>query len=464
MKELSATKVVSVLRMYFAGFSYEEIAVKNNVSKGTVFNVVADLKSGLFPEAANLSEDIDLLREAAIDLKNAKLTPVKVVVGISLLSTLASLNIEPSELGKFQSVIKGVAAPGTDTSAFAKATLALHDMQASTGLSVPEVEAKVANLQSEVTKLEPLVKELQTKKKMLDQTQDALNTLTVSKQQAQIHFDQLQKDIEKSHVNQAKIISSTTELEKRAHLADLQLTEARQDIKKLAIMGFTLEGLGDFTQHVKEVAFHHKIKPSDLKDRLFNELKAMDKLMGIESACQKKAAELASAEHLISERTAESSALTTSNNQLHAQRNMLLKDIAAASDKILKAIDTINQSAQVAGEKLCSKLQSGISEALQEVDRMIAGAQNVGQQIGEYETMVSANEWLHQLLALAKNEDIADGGKVRVIGLMLLKPMAHWLNRHGTSSPQPYLLKVAIENAVKEMEQWQPQIINSVAR
>jgi len=53
MKELSATKVVSILRMYFAGFSYEEIAVKNNVSKGTVFNVVADLKSGVFPEAAN---------------------------------------------------------------------------------------------------------------------------------------------------------------------------------------------------------------------------------------------------------------------------------------------------------------------------------------------------------------------------------------------------------------------------
>ncbi len=150
-------------------------------------------------------------------------------------------------------------------------------------------------------------------------------------------------------------------------------------------------------------------------------------------------------------------ALTTSNNQLLAQRNMLLKDIAAASDKILKTIDTINQSAQVAGEKLSSKLQSGIGEALQEVDRMIAGAQKVGQQIGEYEAMVSANEWLNDLLSLAKNEDLPDGNRIRVIGLTLLRPLAHWLGSHDTANPQTYFLKTALENAVKEMEQWQLQ-------
>jgi uncharacterized protein YoxC len=463
MKELSAAKAASVLRMYFAGFSYEEIAVKNNVSKGTVFNVVADLKGGLFPEAANLAEDIDLLREAAIDLKNAKLTPVKVVVGISLLSTLASLNIEPSELSKFQSVIKGVAAPGTDTSAFAKATLALHDMQTNTGLSAPELEAKVTNLQSEVTKLEPLVKDLQAKKKALDQTQGALTKLTVSTQQTQAHFDQLQKDIEKSQGSHAKIISSTVGLEERAHQADLQLTEARQDIKKLATLGFTPEALGEFTQHVKEVAVHHKIKPSDLRDRLFNELKALDELMEIESVCQKKAAELASTELLISERTAEALALTNSNNQLLAQRNMLLKDIAVARNDILKTIDIINQSAQAAGEKLSSELQSGIGEALQEVDRMIASAQKVGQQIGEYEATVSANEWLRDLLSLARNEEVPDGNRIRVIGLTLLRPLTHWLGNHDTANTQNYFLKTAVENAVKEIEQWQPQPMTPAA-
>lgn len=457
MKELSATKASSVLRMYFAGFSYEEIAVKNNVSKGTVFNVVADLKSGLFPEAANLAEDIDLLREAATDLKNAKLTPVKVIVGISLLSTLANLNIDPSELSKFQSVIKAVAAPGTDTSAYTKAMVALHEMQMSTGLTASQIETKIVNLQNEISKLEPVIKDLQTKKKALDQAQDALNVLTVDVQQAKTHLDQLQKEVEKSQVNKTKIISITTELEERAHKADLQMVAARQDLKMLAALGFTPEALGELTQNVKEVAIHHKGKPADLKDRLFDELKVLDKLMGIESILQKKTAELDTTEHQISARTAEASALTTSNNKLFAQRNMLLKDIAAASDKIFKTIDTINQSAQVAGEKLNSKLQEGIGEALQEVDRMIARAHNVGKQIGEYEATVTANEWLHDLLSLARNEELPDGNRIRVIALMLLKPLAHWLCSNNTTNPQNYFLKTAIENAVKEIEKWQPQ-------
>ncbi len=280
MKELSAAKSVAIARMYFAGYTYDEIAVKHNVSKGTVFNVVTDLKGGLFPEAASLGEEIDLLREAAIDLKNAKLTPVKAVVGLSLLSTLTALNIEPSELNKFQSVIKAVAAPGTDISAFTKAAQALHEMQEITGLSVPELEAKVANLKDEVTKLEPLAKDLQSKTKELAQTQDALTKLTVKTQHAQTLYDQLQKDIETSLVAKAKIATSTVELEERAHQADLQLTQGRQDLKKLAVLGFTPEGLGEFTQHLKEVAARHKIKPADLSDRLFDELKALDKIMG----------------------------------------------------------------------------------------------------------------------------------------------------------------------------------------
>jgi len=463
MKELSTAKILSIARMYFTGYTYDEIAVKNNVSKGTVFNVVADLKGGLFPETASLGEEIDLLREAAIDLKNAKLTPVKAIVGLSLVATLNELDLEPSELNKFQSVIKAIAAPGADIPAFTKAAQTLHEMQKTTGLKAPELEAKVANLKDEVTKLEPMAKDLLSKKKELAQIQDGLTKLTVKTQQAQTLYDQLQKDIGVSQVNKAKIAASTTEIEERAYKADQQLTEARQDLKKLAALGFTPESLGEFTQHVKEVAVHHKIKPGDLIGRLFDELKGLHKLMGIESVCQKKAAELASAEHLISERAAEALALTNSNNQLLAQRNMLLKDIVTASDKIIKTIDMINQSAQVAGDKLSLKLQSGIGEALQEVARMIAGAQKVGQQIGEYEATVSANEWLHDLLTLARNQEVPDGNRIRVIGLTLLRPIANWLGNHDTVNTQNYFLKTAVENAVKEIEQWRPQPMTPAA-
>ena len=49
MEKVSAKKKVSLVRLYLSGLSYDEIAVKAGVSKGTVANVVTELKTGGFP-------------------------------------------------------------------------------------------------------------------------------------------------------------------------------------------------------------------------------------------------------------------------------------------------------------------------------------------------------------------------------------------------------------------------------
>jgi len=455
MKELSTAKITSTIRMYFAGYTYDEIAVKNNVSKGTVFNIIAEVKAGVFPEAADLGEDIDLLRETAIDLKKAKLTPVKAVVGLSVLSTLASLNIEPSELNKFQSLIKAAAVPDADIPAFAGAALAVFEMKKATGLSLPEIETKASSLKDEVAKLEPLTEDLQHKKKELAQAQDSLSKINAEIQKAQAIYTQKQKEIEKSQVNESKIAANVAELEERAHLADKQLTGARNDLKKLAAVGLTLEDLATFTQQVKEVAAHHKLKPAALKDRLMNELKVLDETIWLEAVLEKKTAHLNHVDQLISEKSAKASALTASNNKLLAQRDALLADIATASQSLVKTIDNLGRIAEAAGSNLSSTLQAGIEDALQVVNKMHNAAFEAGQQIGEVKEVISANKWLHELLSLAKNEDIPDGNRIRVIGLMLLRPLTHWARCHLSATD--YFLRTALENAATEVEKWQPQ-------
>ena len=54
MDRLSPKKKVAVVRDYLSGLSYDEIAAKHGVSKGTVSNVVADLKAGRFPEVGDV--------------------------------------------------------------------------------------------------------------------------------------------------------------------------------------------------------------------------------------------------------------------------------------------------------------------------------------------------------------------------------------------------------------------------
>ena len=63
MEKLSTKKRLNIARQYLSGLSYDEIAAKSSVSKGTVANVVAELKGGGFPEATDAAEHIDLLRE-----------------------------------------------------------------------------------------------------------------------------------------------------------------------------------------------------------------------------------------------------------------------------------------------------------------------------------------------------------------------------------------------------------------
>ncbi len=46
MQKLSLKKQLTIVRLYLSGLSYQEINAKAGVSKGTVANVVADLRAG----------------------------------------------------------------------------------------------------------------------------------------------------------------------------------------------------------------------------------------------------------------------------------------------------------------------------------------------------------------------------------------------------------------------------------
>jgi hypothetical protein len=83
MEKLTTKKKLTVVRLYLEGLSYDEIAAKSRVSKGTVFNVIAELKAGRFPEYGDVGEQLDLLRELVVDLRQSRIAPVQAVVGIA---------------------------------------------------------------------------------------------------------------------------------------------------------------------------------------------------------------------------------------------------------------------------------------------------------------------------------------------------------------------------------------------
>ncbi len=109
MDKLSVAKQVSVARLYLSGLSHDQIAAKTGVSKGSVANVVAEVRAGRFPEAASLPEQVEALRDLPVDLGRSKLTPSHAAAGVTVLSRLHSLGVEPGEIERWSVMCRQLA-------------------------------------------------------------------------------------------------------------------------------------------------------------------------------------------------------------------------------------------------------------------------------------------------------------------------------------------------------------------
>jgi len=177
MEKLSLRKQAMIVRLYLNGLSYGEIAARVGVSKGTVANVITELKAGRFPEASNVSEQLELLRELAIDLRRYKLTPGRAAAGVAVLSRLQELAVEPADIERFTTVCHTLTQE-TDIQAFVKAALDIAALEKRTSLSFYDLEKKAHDLEQAVTNLEPLTQQVQEHREQLRKLGEQRQRLT----------------------------------------------------------------------------------------------------------------------------------------------------------------------------------------------------------------------------------------------------------------------------------------------
>ena len=142
MEKLSLSKQLSIVRLYLGGFSYGEIAAKAGVSKGSVSNVITELRAGRILDVQEPVEQLDLLRELAIDLRRCRLTPGQTLAGLTVLSRLQELGVDPGDIEPWAALRRELAANEAEAQAFVQAALALEELRKRTGLSAEALEEK----------------------------------------------------------------------------------------------------------------------------------------------------------------------------------------------------------------------------------------------------------------------------------------------------------------------------------
>jgi len=450
MERLSAKKKVAIVRQYLSGLSYDEITAKSGVSKGTVANVVADLKAGRFPEAADVVEHIELLRELSFDLKRSKLTPGQCAIGLAVLTRISECGLDPADIDRWPLILKS--AGGEDgAQEFVRLVYGIQEVQKKTGLSLGELDNKVRELERKAADLEPMSRQHEDYRKQIAELirqRENLASMVAGLEQKYELLNPRVKDLEKREQDLSR---RTKDMETRAEKAEATLATLSKERQRLVDSGLTLEALAEFSQRVQAIAQRHHIKPAELRGRLLHELESLDQGLRLEALIRSRQMELEEKERAVALARQEQENIKAFVASLKQEKASLEAGIKNTREKVGRDLASLTLAARDTINRLAEELRRGHDEALVEVHRLRDEAVEVGREVGRYEGILEVNEWLSELLALVRGEQNIEGKRVRVITLLVLRGAAAWLKHYnlGFSS-----LALATENLVRELEQW----------
>ena len=159
MPAITARKKMNVVRLYLEGHPYQYIADRAGVAKGSVVNVIDDLREGRIYALENLSDEIDGLRgEVAVELKKRDLSVSQATLGLSAFQGIESLGVPPAEVKKVVEMCRHLTPEGTETQIFLAAVSVVLDIEERTGMGLTELEDRVGELEARYNRLEQCVK------------------------------------------------------------------------------------------------------------------------------------------------------------------------------------------------------------------------------------------------------------------------------------------------------------------
>ncbi len=176
-----------VVFQYFSGEKPEVIAKRNNISYGTVRNVIRELMEGHFPEYDDFLAYLHDIRWLLRELKRRHRTLPEAIGGFMFLEELLRIRVDPAELSRLLPILRKLSPPGFQRDAFARALSEIIRL-VEAGLSFVEMEEKAVGLRSDVaglekskSELEATIRDEQTQEQEARQSLD--RTLSAGKQE-----------------------------------------------------------------------------------------------------------------------------------------------------------------------------------------------------------------------------------------------------------------------------------------
>jgi len=451
MEKLTAKKKLTVVRLYFSGLSYDEIAAKVGISKGTVANIIADLKAGAFPEAADIGEHIEVLRELSLDLRRLNLSPGQCAVGFMILNRIRECGLNPADMDRWPIILKSVRNEG-DATEFVRLVYSIQEVQKRTGLDLEALDDKIHEQERKLADLEPLSNKIKEYKKehteLTKQRQELTSAVALLEQKSEMLSPRVKDLQEREEALSLRIV----DMEPKAQKAEMTLSALNGEMRRLKDTGFSLKELAEFNEKLQVIAQHHAIKPAELRKRLLHDLETLDKGLVLETLIQSRQQDLDKAEKALVLIKNEIEAARIITDSLKLEKTGLEGSIKEMREKVARNIAKIIPLAKDTISELEEELRRGNKEALAEIQQLRDEALEAGKEIGRCQGILQSCGWLNELLALVRGEEDIEAKRVRIIALLVVRALHVWLKRQQSLSLT--LLPVTVENLIGELEKW----------
>ncbi|MBI4303779.1 MAG: helix-turn-helix domain-containing protein [Chloroflexi bacterium] len=454
MEKLSPKKRLNIAKQYLSGLSYDEIAAKNGVSKGTVANVVTDLKAGQFPEAADLAGQVEVLRELSLDLKPSGLAPGQCALGLAVLKRLAECGLEAADIKRWPTILK-LAESEDKAKEFVGAVYHIQDAEKKMGLPIDKIDGKIQEMEAKAAQLEPTLKKVAEKKQEVAKLTKQRDELTTVVNNLEQKYGTLNPIVENLQKRQSVLLKQVKQEEAITAATQAALATWSKEKKGLAKAGFTFEALTQFNDRVRTIAGRHHIAVSALKERLLKELEILDKGLGLETLVHAAEAQLQERQKAVALANKECETAKVTVVVLNKEAAGLEASMKATREKVGNEIAGIVPLAKEAVDQFAGELQQGSKEVLDTVRLVKDQVLGIGKEVGRYEGIVQTNGWLVDLLSLARGEESLEAGRIRAILLLVLRGALPWM-KHNYGKMASSLLPKTTALMIEELEQWHP--------
>lgn len=453
MERLSARKKDAIIKLYLSGCSYDEVAAKVGVSKGTVFNVIAELKAGKFPEAAGAGEQIELLRELSIELKRSRLTPGQCSVGITVLGRINECGLDLADIDRWPLILKSIGNED-ELQEFVKLVYSIQDVQKRKGMSIAELDNEVNELESRAGDLESIASRHKDYQKQIAEITERRDNLAKDVANLEEKYKLLNPRVKDLEKREHELSRRTKDLETKAEKAEAAISALHRDEKKLRDIGLTLEETAEFSQRLSVMVEKHNIPSQQLKNRLFLELENLDHALSQEELIMKDQQIKEEHEEFIAKAKLESEELKAIVGDLKREKASLEASIENTTESVCREIAKVPPIAMAMINHVEEKLRKGHNDILLEVRQITEAAFAVGEELGQHQETLRSDEWLHGVRNLAQGDESLDSKQVRVIASRVVRGTLIWLQHNKGNDPTFLSMISNAMNLVRNLEQW----------